>query len=212
MNEEAKTLVTKLISEGKNRDDVHRSMISFGYGTDGLEEEYLKIQKDLGLEEPTPEQAASHAAPTYSSVPKDDEDELRPRQSHGVSKFVKLIVGVVIIVLAIALLSGYGSTLKSMLLSNQAGDIQEGLTPADLQHKTTLDGLQLSANRYKSTLLDYGGVCDSIGIDAGIYRCVENIDQYAIETALSNNSYYCVDSSGFSNYVSESYEDTLSCQ
>jgi len=213
MDKEARAFVKKLLEEGQRYDDVRRALISHGHSTEGFEEEYPEIQKELGIKEPPPSKPEPHhthdfnaptSADTKASVPK--------RKSKVLSNITKLVVGVLIIAAAVIMLSGYGTTLKNKVFNSGLANLDDGLTATDLAHETTLRGMQASAELYRSKLTDYGGVCESIGLDTEAYHCLENTEAYAIEVVLSNDSYYCIDSTGFVGVTSQSFEATPSCQ
>ncbi len=52
MNEEAKAFLKEKLNSGLGHDDLRREMISNGYGTQGFEEEYAALAKELGIKEP----------------------------------------------------------------------------------------------------------------------------------------------------------------
>jgi hypothetical protein len=55
---------------------------------------------------------------------------------------------------------------------------------------------QATAERYRSRLLDYAGMCDDIGLPAGTV-CQATETDYRISQPLPNGTYYCMDTTGF---------------
>lgn len=69
-------------------------------------------------------------------------------------------------------------------------------TATDASRMAEVTRLQTTAGIYFGRLQYYDGVCEAIGIQAG-YSCHESGTGFAVETRLSDGSYYCADAAGF---------------
>ena len=76
---------------------------------------------------------------------------------------------------------------------------------------TEITRLQAAAKVYYSRTRSYDGVCSDIGVSADMV-CNAGSEQYAIETALENGTFYCIDSSGFKGIQTFSKNNEMSCK
>lgn len=217
MEEPAKDLMRKLLSEGKRNDGVRLPLISEGFNTEGFAETYRQLQEELGIEDPVPEKIKS--IPTPSPVESEQIQEgqqvysetiERAHRSSASSNTFKVLIGFLVVVVAVLMLSGIGPRMWQNVFENF--DVARNTqNPADLARESQLRTLQIAAEAYHSKLLDYGGVCKSIGVNPEKQNCVENTETYAIDEQLSGGSYFCVDSSGFAGMTSTSHGGSGVC-
>lgn len=214
MDEEVKELVRRLLKEGQRYDDVRRAIISNGHSTAGFEDEYNDIQSELGIVEPKPEPVAlPKINPVMDAEVKDRADEYeQKRRALMLTNVARLIVGLLVIAAAGIIFSRYGETIREKVMGNMLTNTVDGLGAADIKIETDLRRFQLSAERYKSTLLDYGGLCESIGINKDAYSCIDDVETYTIEAILSNDQYFCVDNTGYAGIVPESRGGKGTCE
>lgn len=109
---------------------------------------------------------------------------------------ILVLVGAVIVVAAISYF---------VFLSN----VEEGVSDSTI--KADIVRMQANAEIYYARVQFYDGVCQAIGADRS-RNCNESGTAFAIESRLSNGSYYCADSTGkFPVVQSESKGDSTSC-
>jgi len=213
MEQEARALIKRLLEEGERYDDVRRAIISHGYSTDGFEDVYSELQQELGIHEPPPTSTTEERVPNnmmgedakhYSSpsIRIDDTSQLVPN-------IIKIATGILVMVVAVIVLSGKGGDLRERFF----GEAQNGseLSAGDVVKKGNLVSYQTSSQIYRDRILDYQGLCQSIGINRAVYNCVENSDAYAIEAPLSDGRFYCIDSTDFSGITETSIGSRASC-
>lgn len=209
MDPQARTLIKTLIKAGKQQDEIRLELISQGFGSEGLQETYTELASELGVTPPAPQPPAPE--PEITPRPKRIQVDTKHTpasttagasapSSNLVLNIIK-ILGLFLVLGALGVvLSQYRTEIKTMFLGS---DVDNGMSAEDIVHTTQLSTMQLAAGRYKNQLLDYGGVCESIGIDARVYTCRENSDAYMIAAPLSGGGVYCVDSTGFAGVVTE---------
>lgn len=211
MNEEARALLKKLLMEGKRNDDVRRGLISEGYITNDYEEVYREVAEELDIKDVPPEkvpvvpdQVMQEEARAYSKKAEETQ------RSRVWSNIFKIIISFLFIIVVILFFSGIGPSVWHSVFGTYKTS-NETQSPVDIARESQLRTLQIAADVYQSKLLDYRGLCSSIGIDPEVYNCTEDTDSFAIEAALSNGKYFCVDDTGFAGVVDISHGGKSVC-
>lgn len=214
MNKKAIALMRKLVEEGKRHDEVRRGLISEGFSTDGFVEEYDKLFVELGIEN-TPKEVMvppvnpilQEEARKYSKESKDVVQSLEIKRR---SNFIKIATGLFVIIAAVIVLSGVGPRMWQNTFEDFSV-AKNTQNPVDMARESQLRTMQLAAEAYRAKLLDYVGVCNSIGVDHETYNCVERTEVYAIEASLSDSTFFCVDSTGFAGITLISQGNSGKC-
>lgn len=214
MNKEAKALLRKLVEEGKRHDEVRRGLISEGFSTEGFADEYDELFTELGIENTPKEVMVPPVNPILQEearkYSKESKDVVQSQEIKRRSNFIKIVTGVFVIVAAVLMLSGIGpgiwqNTFEDFSVAKNTQN------PVDIARESQLRTMQLAAEAYRAKLLDYVGVCKSIGVDHETYNCVERGEVYAIEAPLSDGTFFCVDSTGFAGINSISQGNSGKC-
>lgn len=108
-------------------------------------------------------------------------------------------------VVAIAAILIVAGTAAYFFLNTGADDVA-----VDAKRQAEILQLSTRAGTYFARLQYYQGVCSAIGADA-THRCHESDTAYAVETRLTDGSYYCADSTGFRGAVLGSKGDATLC-
>lgn len=216
MEQEVRARIKALLEEGERDDDVRRALISEGLNTEGFAEVYQELTDELGIEKKTPQ-------PPTPSVPHPEpnpvrraekevysQNAMRVQRSNALSNTFKVLIGSFVLVFAIIMLSGIGPRIWESLFGDFTVS-HSTQSPVDIDRESNLRTMQISAQAYRGKLLDYGGLCRSIGVDNKTYHCTENTETYAIEAQLSDGSYFCVDSTGFAGVRYTSYGKVPQC-
>ena len=210
MEDAAKKLMKDLLEEGRRDDDVRRGLISEGYATEGFDAVCAALKDELGITDPPPESVVPAPKPMQEEVREYSEKAEQSHSSRFWTNVMKLVGGLLVLVVGILLLAGIGPRMWQTMFGD-FDSARETRNPADIARESQLRTFQIAAEVYKSKLLDYGGLCESIGIDAEVYSCTENTEAYAIEAPLSNDRYFCVDNTGFAGITSASHGSKKAC-
>lgn len=127
----------------------------------------------------------------------------RVRYDTGMKVHPKVFYALQFIV--IALILGLVGVLGYFLLESDADK-----AAADAVRHAEILQLQTRADIYFARLQYYDGVCSAIGADAA-HRCHESETAFAVETRLSDGSYYCADSTGFRGTTMDSKGEATAC-
>ncbi|MDA8597113.1 hypothetical protein N9L26_02110 [Candidatus Pacebacteria bacterium] len=211
MSPEAKQIITDGLKAGAYEPVIRSQLISEGHSTDGFHEAYLELAGELGITPaapPVPEAVNTDQYATAMHTETGVAPNIPTRESHLAANVTKIGAGLLVLLVAVIVLSGYGTNLRTVLFGSDAG---ADLSPTDLTRQTQMRTLQSSAETFKARLLDYRGVCSDIGIDDTIFSCTDTADAYAITTPLTNGLLYCVDSTGYTGEVAVITDDELAC-
>lgn len=211
MEKEARNLMKKLLEEGKRNDDVRRGLISEGYATDGFDDVYEELREELGITDPLPEKEVVIPNSVVQEEAREYSQKVEQTQrSHLWSNITKLVGGFLVLVVGAMLLTGIGPRMWQTMFEGY-NSARETRNPVDIARESQLRTFQVAAEVYKSKLLDYGGLCSSIGLDAEVYNCIENTESYAIEAQISNDSFFCIDATGFAGVTNVSHGGRSVC-
>lgn len=212
MESEKEELITKLATEGKNKADVRRALISIGYSTEGFEELYDSIRKEIPEEVKVSEKkvAGGVILGDYKSF------DTRPKQ---VQKNPLGLIAFILILCAGAYFAwsqGYTiSTLEQMVfggVSTTATSTEnENLTVTDRLIQTKVESTAVSANLFGGTMGSYDGVCGDISVLEPV-ECLQSSASFVVFAPVGSGAYYCVDSSEFRGTVKNRPNSPLSCQ
>lgn len=214
MDPKARAFAKKSFQEGSNHDEVKQALISHGFSTENFQAESSVIQSEAGVQAPVPQKTPQQVRQMLGITV--DEEQLYQKPSaasHVLSLALKVVGGVLVLGVMIILYMQYGQELVQTWFDQNQSELPEDLTPTDVTHAAQLRSFQISADAYKKRLLEYTGMCGSIGIDRSVFSCQESSGWYVIEVPLSySDTYYCVDSNGFANVVAQSRAKYSSCK
>jgi hypothetical protein len=206
MAKSSREIITEMLKEGHRAVAIKSELTARGLDTKDFYDEYYKIIDDLGIKETNHISGPSDYAEAY------EVSKARKAGHHldWLNSLVKvvLILAVVGVVVWLIITGSWRMFLGEKIVGN--GDSQSGLSATDIKYEVTLKKTAQTARIYKNKILDYGGLCKSIGLE-DIYRCAENRDNYAIEVRLSNGYYYCIDGTGFDGIAKASFGKGFQC-
>lgn len=206
-NQSPQDIIRQMLKEGHRAQGIKAAFIEKGISTEGFYDVYYKILDELGMKETNLSSSAADYAAAH------EVGQARKAQKSFV--WVELVIKGLITIALIGFIFWVVFTGAWRVLLGQAipGSEQreEGLTATDLAREANVRKTTQTAQIYKNKILDYSGLCGSIGLNEEVYNCVENKQDYAIETKLSNGRYYCADSAGFSGAIGRSIGTRASC-
>ena len=212
MEQKAHELLQQLHEAGHDRNAIYNELISQGYSTEGFEEAYRAVAGSDAVHTDAAEAEAT-TAPTQDSIERQLERYHQSRNTVDMAvlrrNIIKIVGGGIVITGLLIIATTYWSDARTFIFGERESDSE--LSAEDVVTQANLASMQRSANRYRSRMLDYGGVCRSIGIDRAKYTCTESRDAYAIEGQLSDGRYYCVDSTGFAGVQARSRDGNTAC-
>lgn len=209
MTPDQESLITRLIGENASRDAIKRELISQGYATSGFDETYARLLKELHKEEPKLVQKPPSFA-RLSETGTFQKQALQHRRQLPISVVIsKTLKGVLVIALFILcgyLLyhSGFFEQYLAPVFSRfgtAPSSTSSDLSPSDFYWKERVGLMSQSARLYATRMGGIEGVCKDIIVTDPL-RCTESAKGYAIYVALSNDKFYCEDSTNFADMLS----------
>ncbi len=210
MNTDVTKIIKQELAAGKTAPEIRVVLLEYGENLDDHYDTYFALQKDNESNAKANVQTQKTQFDSFGGP-----DTIPVVRGEGGIGFIGLLVRLVIVLSVLGLFVfialGESDALLRFVGLGDSAAMDAHLSAEDISHRTTLQGMSYSAQLYKNKILDYGGLCRSIGIDASVYRCTENRTDYAIETRLSTGEFYCVDSSGFEGVTTWAYGSELRC-
>lgn len=207
MNADVRASIKLMVEEGKSRAEVRSALMEMGYRLEDHYDAYYGVLDELGQKEDVFAAHRNLEDADYHPTPKFQTDVVLK----GMNLLAKTILVIIVLVLVIVIATGNWRTLLSWV-GIESDKVFDGMTVEDIAHIEALESYAWSANTYRNRLLDYGGMCTSIGIDQNLYTCNANAEAFVIETKLSTSDFYCVDHTGFSGHTMFSRAASLACE
>lgn len=214
MEEEKKQLIKKMVENGSDREDIRRELISQGLNTKDFETEYATLVKETPVIPSEPKQKRTS---TEGRILGDFESlssrALRDNAPAITLRAMLFYTLSFVLVFGIALYAWTQGNVLMTFFGIDGSDIQrieQSLNVKDrlLQGKVTATAS--SAKVQGKRLLSYQGVCGDIAVVKPVV-CKQVGESFVVFAQLSDGTYYCVDSNGFSGVVNR-IASTEMCQ